>query len=139
MTVNGKIVEFLKVIRECLDMLREYERVTLGEFRNDRKIQDIVEREFERAIMACVDIGARLISSKRLTPASNYIEIFTRLLDQRVVSPDLSEAMKDFVRFRNILTHEYFQISPEKVHEKLMTRLKYFVEYARAVESYVSA
>lgn len=119
-------------------MLREYERVPLGEFRNDRKMQDIVEREFERAIMASVDIGARVISSQRLIPASNYTEIFARLLEHSVVSPDLSEAMKDFVRFRNILTHEYFQISPDKVHEKLTTHLKYFVEYARAVESYIS-
>jgi uncharacterized protein YutE (UPF0331/DUF86 family) len=139
LTVNGKIVELLKVIRESLNMLREYERVPLSQFRNDRKMQDIVEREFERAIMACVDIGARVISSRRLSPASNYTEIFARLMEHGVVGPELTEAMKDFVRFRNILSHEYFQISPDKVHEKLATRLKDFVDYAKALEAYIAS
>ena len=70
-------------------MLREYERVPFSQFRNDRKMQDIVEREFERVIMACVDIGARVLSSRQWSPTSNDTEIFcaaygTRLGESRI-------------------------------------------------------
>ena len=86
--VNGKIAELVKLLRENLDILREYESIALEQFRSDRKIQDIVEREFEKAIMACIDIGARIISIEQRTPVSNYVEIFERLKGHDILSPE---------------------------------------------------
>jgi uncharacterized protein YutE (UPF0331/DUF86 family) len=137
LTVNGIIIELLKVLKESLDLLREYELVPIEVFKNDRKVQAIVEREFERAIMACIDIGARIISIEQLTPASNYVEIFDRLKERGIVSAELNEAVKDLVRFRNVLSHEYFRIIPDRVHEKLRTSLSHFVSYAKRVDEYL--
>ena len=87
--------------------------------------------------MACIDIGARIISLEQLTPASNYMEIFDRLREKGIISEALIEEVKDLVRFRNILSHEYFRIVPDRVHEKLNTSLQHFVTYAKSIDEYL--
>ncbi|HID95443.1 MAG TPA: DUF86 domain-containing protein [Candidatus Latescibacteria bacterium] len=131
---NDKIAELLRVIKESLDMLREYQDVKLTDYRRDRRTQDIVEREFERAILACADIGARIISLRRFPPASSYVEIFDILSQKDVLPSQLAEVMKDLVRFRNVLVHEYFRIDPELVYKKLQDELETLVEFGRCVE-----
>lgn len=134
---NEKIAEFLKVIREALDMLREFQSVRLEGYRKDRKVQDIVEREFERAILACIDIGARIISIRGFSPASSYVEVFDVLHRNGVLPEDLAEEMQDLARFRNVLAHEYFRINPDIVHQNLQNSLERFVTFSRCVVGYL--
>jgi len=102
---NEKVGDLLKVLKECLEMLREFQGIDIRSYRNDRKVQDIVEREFERAIMACIDIGARLISLYNFPTASSYAEVFEVLNREGVLPWDISDAMADFARFRNVLVY----------------------------------
>jgi len=132
---NEKIALLLGSLRESLAMLKEYEGISLKNYRSERKIQDIVEREFERGIHACADIGARIISIKGLTPAATYVEIFDILSDQGFIGADLADGMKDLVRFRNILAHEYFRIDHKKVHRLLKRGPKILREFARTIDT----
>lgn len=132
---NEKISHFLSVMKESMNMLREFEGMKPEEYRSDRKIQDIVERECERAIHSCIDIGARIISIKSFSPAATYGDIFDILTREKVIPASLAEKMKDLVRFRNILVHEYFRIDPEKVLEKLRDGVATLAEYAKYVEN----
>jgi len=133
---NEKVGDLLKVLKECLEMLREFQGIDIRSYRNDRKVQDIVEREFERAIMACIDIGARLISLYNFPTASSYAEVFEVLNREGVLPWDISDAMADFARFRNVLVHEYFRIDPKIVHSKLQN-LDIFRRFARAIVKFL--
>lgn len=59
-------------------------------------------------------------------------------MEHGIVTQELGETMRDLVRFRNILAHEYLEVSPERVHSKLTTSLKHFVDFAKAVETNAS-
>jgi uncharacterized protein YutE (UPF0331/DUF86 family) len=130
---SEKIIMLLNTIAGCLKILQEETHHSLQEYKSDRRLQDIVEREFERLIHACIDIGARIISLKNLPKASTYTEIFDILTQENILSPKLSEQMKDMVRFRNIICHEYFKIEPEIVYSKLKL-LHVFTEFCREIE-----
>lgn len=118
-------------------MLRECQKVKLEKYKGDRKTQDIVEREFERAILACVDIAARIISARNFPPASSYAEVFDILHAKGILSGELTEEMKALVRFRNVLVHQYFRIDPVIVYQKLQNKLNNFVTFSQYVETYL--
>jgi hypothetical protein len=76
LTINGKIGELLKMTRESLNMLYEHERVPFSQFRNDRKMQDVVEREFERVISRSIK-KAEMIRLSQSSPIEQGRENLT--------------------------------------------------------------
>lgn len=53
----GKVVTAMEHIETSVDMLQEKRRLEKAEYLADQEARDVVERRFETAIQACIDIA----------------------------------------------------------------------------------
>jgi len=75
----------------------------------DEDLQDIVSRNLELAIQACIDIAMHLCGAHDVVPASSG-EAFTALAGKNLVPRALAQRLRRAVGLRNVLVHEYVEI-----------------------------
>ena len=111
----------------------EVRKLGFKEYLEDWEFQHIVERAFQQAIQSCIDIGARLIAQNNFSKADDFHGVFDVLSQEKVISGELAEKMKEMVGFRNALVHEYRQIKHEKVYRHLQESLGVFQKFAESI------
>jgi len=101
-----RIVEKAAYVRDALEVLAE-KRDTLDfeTYRSDREQRDVVEREFETAIEACLDIGEILLTIEGASVPEENAAVFRRLGSLTVLDADTARRMAEAAGFRNILSY----------------------------------
>ncbi len=127
------VSEKLESLRRCVERIRERCPQKLEELQESLDYQDIVALNLSRAVQLCVDVAAHYIASTSLPPPQTMGEAFTRLEEEGIISPELSERMKKAVGFRNIAVHNYEAINWEVVHQVCRHHLIDFQGFARAI------
>lgn len=112
--------------------LAEQQDVGREEYLRDRDRRDIVERRFEKAIQACIDVAAHLVATEGYREPTDYGDFFRALEENDVISSELADRMVEMAGFRNVLAHEYARIDDGRVYEHLQD-LGHFREFAREV------
>ena len=97
-------------LEEYLAQIREYADITLETYSHDWKIQRIVERTLQMMIEICVDIAGHIISDKEYRIPKSYADTFKVLYEEKIISKELYEDMKNMAKFRNIIVHQYDKI-----------------------------
>jgi len=100
-------------LREYLNDLKEYETITLSQYRKSKKDQRFVERTLHLACESCLDIAAHIISRKGLREPRDNKDLFHVLFENGLISEPVSNAMIKMAKFRNIIVHDYARIDPE--------------------------
>ena len=102
---------------------------------SDYDAQDIICLNLERAVQACVDIAAHILSEGECPMPESMAGTFEAMERQGTLTRDLAERMRRAVGFRNISVHAYQALDWEIVFAIATERLGDFVEYGRAIES----
>jgi len=121
-----------------LDQIREYSKISVTAYKNDWKIQRIVERTLQILIELCIDIANHLISDKGMSLPTSYADTFKVLTENRIISKNLFKTMEKMAKFRNIVVHQYEKIEPSIVVSILHKNLDDFEKYKRAIIKYLS-
>lgn len=121
-----------------LQDLAERQTISQQDYRNDRDVQAIVERRFETAIQACLDIAAHLVATEGYREPTDYGDLFRILEAEEVVSSSLADRMVEMAGFRNALAHEYADIDHERVHAHLQD-LEHFRMFVREVSAFIES
>lgn len=89
-----------------------------------------VKYTFVSVIEACVDIAQHICSAQGWGPPADNGDAMKVLGRQGLLAADLSDAMRKAVGFRNVLVHEYVEVSDEVVLSRLASLgdLEQFVE-----------
>ncbi len=105
------------------------------EILSDEDIQDLVDRRFQVAIEACIDIAVIIVAAMQLPRKEEAADVFRVLGKQKVLDVSLAEKMAKAVGFRNILAHEYEDIDYESAYGGLSIKEKLddLREFAKAV------
>lgn len=125
----GKLETYLRGLTDKQDC-------TLDECRSDRDRRDVVERRFEKAIQASLDVGSHVVVTEGYREPQNYGDIFTVLGEQGVLSPETAELMVEMAGFRNVLAHEYAAIDDDRVYHHLQD-LERFRTFARELHAFL--
>lgn len=128
-TKLGKLEEYLRGLAEKQDC-------TETEYRKDRDLRDIVERRFEKAIQASLDIAAHIVASEGFREPQDYGDLFRVLESEGILSSTVADQMVEMAGFRNVLAHEYASIDDERVYAHLQD-LERFRAYAREIDAFV--
>jgi len=134
-----RIVEKAAYVRDALEVLAE-KRDTLDfeAYRSDREQRDVVEREFETAIEACLDIGEILLTIEGASVPEENAAVFRRLGSLTVLDADTARRMAEAAGFRNILSHRYGDaINDRDVYNFLNEDLPLFSAYLDRVRDYL--
>lgn len=127
--INRKI----ESLRRCVERIQSKLPVTSDVIRSNYDLQDVIALNLQRAVQLCVDMAAYVISRTTMPPPSTMAESFVRLLDLRMLSPQLAERMQKAVAFRNILVHNYTDINWDIVVNIVTHHLADFVQFAQAI------
>jgi uncharacterized protein YutE (UPF0331/DUF86 family) len=117
------ILRKLADIDQYLQQLAGFRQVDLDSYRNDWKVQRIVERTLHLTIEACMDVADHIVADRQLRVPDTGGATFEILAEAGVVSTDLGKALARMVGFRNILVHDYARVDPAIVLRVLHTDL----------------
>ena len=131
--INSKLTEVLAHLRAAVGNLESKQALSLDEYLGDWQTRDIIEREIEKAVQCCVDIGARLIALRGWRRAGNNHEILDILAENGVIGTELARRVKQLVGLRNVLAHEYRRIRNEEVHRHLLASPAVLREFAARI------
>lgn len=90
-----RILEKAAYVEDAVAVLKRKQSLGADEYYDDREQRDVVEREFQTAIEACLDIAALLCRDLEGTVPVENAEKFVVLARQGVLSAETAERMKD--------------------------------------------
>ena len=128
----------LQAAIQRLSSIRE-RKISLSSFKGDPDAQAMVERYFQVAVEALIDIGNHLISRKSLESPGTSAQVFEILGKAGLLDPELAGKLSRWARFRNILVHGYTDIDIEIEHRALMNDIEELKQGAAALAKHLEA
>jgi uncharacterized protein YutE (UPF0331/DUF86 family) len=135
-----RILTKAEYVGEAVAILAEKrDNLDFETYRANREERDVVEREFQTAIEACIDIGRMILTNKAETVPETNPAVFERLGAIGVLDDDLATQMSRAAGFRNVLAHRYGnEIDDQDVFNVLQTELPAFRQYLTEIRSYLA-
>ena len=127
----------LRFLREYLNDLKDYESISLRDYKTSKKDQRFVERTLHLACECCLDISAHIISRVGLREPSDNKDLFVILFENSIISESTHRAMMKMAKFRNIIVHDYARIEPEIVIGILKKDIQDFKQFAQQIIRYL--
>ena len=105
--------------------LSELKQIVPESFADYQRIEK--KRSCERLLHLCiecaVDICKLFISGLKLGLPHEENDLFDKMSNKNIFSPEMASLLKEMRAFRNILIHEYAEVDNEIVYEMAKTRL----------------
>lgn len=131
------IVEKAEFVEECLSILSSKQSTPRGQYRENPEIRDIVERRFEKATQACIDVARVILKDvDGKAPASNAATM-ERLGELDVLSDATADAMARAASFRNVLAHEYGDVLDHNTVYDALQDLARYRDFLYEVRGYL--
>lgn len=119
MVEAATVRRLLETIEQRLSRLTQEAATPLGAYLEDDDLQDIVERNFEVCIQACIDLGLHVLADLPRPLPDTYRGVFVALARERLIPEELASRLERMAGFRNILAHGYTDVVAERVHAAL--------------------
>ena len=129
-------VRILRLLRRITDDLAILRRESAAD--EARRVDPMwlrgVKYTFITAIEACIDIAQHICSSEGWGPPADNGDAMRLIGAHNVLTADLADTLRKAVGFRNVLVHEYIQVSDDIVVSRLddLGDIERFVEQVAA-------
>lgn len=133
--IIDKIGVKLGAIRRFAKKLAVYRGLTEEKLAGDEDTALKVERLFELACEAVLDVSRMMVSDQRYKIPEDSKGYILRLGEEGVLDAEFSKGFAGMAGFRNILVHDYLNIDYKEVADKL-NRLGDFERFASEVAKY---
>ncbi|GAB4489211.1 MAG: DUF86 domain-containing protein [Anaerolineales bacterium] len=114
----------IQKIDEYLQLLQKYQKIALKDFLSEPEHYNSAERLLQLAIEATIDMGNHLVADMNLGHADYGAQIPDILADKGLISRELADVWVKMIGLRNILVHDYLDISHQIVYEIIQDKLK---------------
>jgi uncharacterized protein YutE (UPF0331/DUF86 family) len=131
------ILRKLSELEEYFGQITEYKASTVEDYKNDWKLQRIIDRTLQMMIETCVDIAGHIISDNNYRIPDSYADAFKVLSENKIIQPGLCRTMMQISKFRNIIVHQYDRVDAEIVVGILHKRLDDFNTYKESIIDYL--
>lgn len=103
-----RILDKVEYIRGAVSVLVDVrDTTTFEEYETDRRTRSVVEREFQTAIEACIDIGEMILSARGESVPERNADVFRHLQSLDVLHDETADRMVRAAKFRNVIAHQY--------------------------------
>jgi len=132
-----RILEKAQYVSEAVSLLAEVrDDTSLEAYRSDRRTRDVVERELQTAIEACIDVGTMLLAAEGADVPAQNADVFRELGSRDVLGEETTERMVTAAGFRNVLAHQYgTDVDDRDVYEVLQKGLDVFLSFLKQVRA----
>ena len=129
------VLNKIQTIERCLKRIREEYVGFEDSFEENFTKQDSVILNLERVSQASIDIATHIVKVKGLGLPNTSRELFDLLLENGIITENISKQMKGMVGFRNIAVHDYQNLNIEIVVAIVEKHLGDFEGFVREVFS----
>ncbi|MDO8553892.1 MAG: DUF86 domain-containing protein [Candidatus Micrarchaeota archaeon] len=86
-----------------------------------------------QALNRSIDLAEEVLVQKKLEVPAGYSDSFVILEKHKLIDKDTSEGMRKLVKYRNLISHEYYNITPKDVKKilGLITHADTFLDQVR--------
>ncbi len=127
----------LAFLRETVAELRRFQTISKSDFLRDKTRRWAVEHGLHLSAEAIFDIGNHILVGRFSARAAPYDQILPELQRRGVISADLVNQFQRLGGFRNILIHEYLDVNPEKVFDRLQNGLGDFEQFQKEIADWL--
>jgi uncharacterized protein YutE (UPF0331/DUF86 family) len=104
---------------------------------DDIDLQDILAINLERAVQLSVDIGAHILSNFETPPPNTMGDVFSLLVNQSVITPEIGNTLRQAVGFRNLAVHAYEQVDWQRVFNIVHHHMDDFKSFMQTILNWV--
>lgn len=122
--MSKRIKDKIEEIERYLYEFEEIKPDNLKKYTRDFKIKAACERYFEKIIEAVIDLAFLIIKDKGLKIPEEDKEAFDILSEEKIITMQLAEKLKEAKGMRNILAHEYGEVDDEIVFHSITEELE---------------
>lgn len=131
------INERLEVIEQSLRRLREIKKLSAGRFMLDDNFA-ITEHYLRYALEASFDICAHILSRIPGVKADEYRKMAIEMGRQKIVPMNFAEGnFKEMAKYRNRLTHFYFEVSSKEMYNIIQNNLDDFEIFMKHIKKFL--
>lgn len=131
------INEKLEIIEKSLSRLSELKNLSPGRFMLDDNFA-IAEHYLRYALEATFDICAHILSRIPGVKADEYRKMAIEMGRQKIVSIDFAMGnFAEMAKYRNRLTHFYFEVTPEEMYNVIQNDLGDFEIFIKHIKKYL--
>jgi uncharacterized protein YutE (UPF0331/DUF86 family) len=138
MTLKEKASKKLESLSEYVGYLKNYQRYTIDDLRNDPTLRGAVERYLHLSAECVIDIAEIMISELGLRKPEEYKESIDILGEAGIIPDEFAYYFSPVAGFRNILVHEYAKIDLTEVHRHLQKDLGDFERFSKYIIAYLN-
>jgi len=110
-------------IRDAVARIREVLPASASEFSADRTAREIVVLNLFVALQECVSLAAHWIADEGWDVPSSYRDLFTTLVDHRVLDAALAQRLASAAGLRNLVAHQYGVLDASRVYATASSEL----------------
>ena len=129
MTAVNNIENRVSIVKKYLKILERYKQYSQREIEGDLEKRGAVERYLYLAAQSTVDLAESVISFKKYRKPTSLSDTFYILNEEELISSELTKSLVAMTGFRNILSHEYENLSYEIVCDVLKNNLQDIEEF----------
>lgn len=131
------ICNYLEKLKEILAKLLKYQKLSLAKIEEDENLPWAIDRGVQLMIECCIDIGEEIITGLNFKKPINYRQTFDILTQHGIIPSRLARPIKDLVKYRNELVHDYLIIEVKKNYDILQKDLPKIENYLKVIEKFV--
>lgn len=135
---RGVVERRLSHLLESVDVLKEYQDLSLEELAATPKVHWAVQHGLQVCIQAVLDIATHLVAALGGPLGEDYRSYIVALGTLGVLPKPFAERIAAMAGFRNVLVHEYIDVDLVEVHRVLTQNLRDLEEFAHHIHGYIS-
>jgi uncharacterized protein YutE (UPF0331/DUF86 family) len=123
------------------DELRDYESfksLSQDEYNREKDKRRNVERWIENIINSSIDIAKIILSSENILLPDTYRESVAMLSSVPNFDKETVEYLSDWVRLKNIISHEYLDIRWNSINRFIHEAVPIYMAFLEMTEKYIS-
>ncbi len=138
MTVDiQRIEKFVQIIKDNCIKLKEIIKQGREDFLNDFRNYNTALRLLQISIEGMIDMGNHILSRKSLGNPKDYVDIFSILKNNRIITDDDFGKFSKMVKFRNRIVHIYWDIDLNEVYSIIENNLDDFLLFINRIKKFL--
>ena len=135
--VKARLVKHIAFLGEEIKDYVLFRQVTWNDYRTNRSTRRDLERWIENIISSSIDIAKIILSSEGITLSDTYREVVLSLSLVKEFNSEEAEELSKWVRFRNIICHEYLDIRWASIKRFIAETEPLYKRFFNNVKEYV--
>lgn len=119
-----RITEKVKEVEQCLRELSTFLPDDFSDYEDNIEKKAACERYFEKIVEALVDLAFLIIKHESWIIPEEDTRAFDLLRQEKIISEELAQRLKEAKGMRNILVHEYGIVDDQLVFEAVTVEIE---------------